>query len=135
MAILDDVKVALRVAATTTTFDGEIGELITAALADLKMAGVVADKGVSTDTLVKRAVITYCKAYFGYDNPDSDRLAESYLMLKQHLALCGDYNQFVITFTVTTAALVPIDEATIAIEGIDDPLVPPSQGGGAVPAL
>ena len=37
MAILDDVKVALRIAATTTDFDTEIQDLINAAIAGLKM--------------------------------------------------------------------------------------------------
>lgn len=92
MAILADVKVALRIAATTADFDTEIQDLIDAAKADLKLAGVVADKAVDADPLIKRAIITYCKAYFGYDNPDADRLVESYLMLKKHLVLSVDYN-------------------------------------------
>ena len=92
MAILDDVKVALRIAATNTAFDGEVGDLIDAAKKDLELAGVVADKAVDTDPLIKRAIVTYCKAYFGYDNPDADRFIESYLMLKKHLVLSVDYN-------------------------------------------
>ena len=92
MAILDDVKVALRIAATTTDFDTEIQDLIDAAKADLKLAGVVADKAVDTDTLIKRAITTYCKANFGYDNPDADRLQKAYEMLKMHLTLSADYN-------------------------------------------
>lgn len=95
MAILDDVKVALRVAATSTAFDGEIQDLIDAAIADLQLAGVRSDKAVDTDALAKRAIITYCKAHFGYDNPDADRLFQSYLMLKQHLALSSDYLEVV----------------------------------------
>jgi len=92
MAILNDVKVALRVAATTTAFDGEIQDLINAAIADLKLAGVVADKAVDTDTLIKRAITTYCKANFGYDNPDAERFWRSYESLKMHLTLSADYN-------------------------------------------
>jgi len=92
MAILNDVKVALRVAATTTAFDGEIQDLFNAAIADLKLAGVVADKAVDTDTLIKRAITTYCKANFGYDNPDAERFWRSYESLKMHLTLSADYN-------------------------------------------
>lgn len=97
MAILDDVKVALRIAATTNDFDTEIQDLINAAIADLKMAGVVADKAVDSDALIKRAIVTYCKSHFGYDNPDAERFLESYLMLKRHLALSVDYTEAVVS--------------------------------------
>ena len=89
MAILDDVKVALRIAASNTTFDGEIGDLIEAAKDDLQLAGITSDD--TTEPLIKRAVITYCKAHFGYDNPDADRFIKSYEMLKMHLTLAEDY--------------------------------------------
>lgn len=92
MAVLDDVKVALRIAATTTDFDGEINDLISAAIDDLKLAGVAADKAIDTDPLIKRAITTYCKAYFGYDNPDASRFWRSYESLKMHLTLSADYN-------------------------------------------
>jgi hypothetical protein len=39
MAILNDVKVALRIAATTTGFDSEITDLISAPKKDLELAG------------------------------------------------------------------------------------------------
>ena len=92
MAILDDVKVALRIAATTTDLDTEINDLISSAIADLKLAGVVADKAVDSDALIKRAITTYCKANFGYDNPDAERFWRSYESLKMHLTLSADYN-------------------------------------------
>lgn len=93
MALIDDVKKVLRV--STTAFDTEIGDLITAAKADLDISGI--DSIVETDPLIKRAVITYCKAYFGYDNPDADRLAEAYLSLKKHLAISADYHEYPVT--------------------------------------
>ena len=92
MAILDDVKVALRIAATTTDFDTEIQDLINAAIEDLKMAGVATDKAVDTDPLIKRAITVYCKSHFGYDNPDASRFWRSYESLKMHLTLSADYN-------------------------------------------
>lgn len=97
MAILDDVKVALRIAATNTAFDGEVGDLIDAAKKDLELAGVAADKAIETDPLIKRAITTYCKAHYGYDNPDAERFLESYLMLKRHLALSVDYTEAVVS--------------------------------------
>lgn len=89
MAFLDDVKKALRV--TVTDFNGEIGDLISAAKADLSLSGVDVDKVLDSDPLIRRAVITYCKANFGYDNPDADRLTAAYYKLKQHLTLSEDY--------------------------------------------
>lgn len=89
--MLNDVKLSLRI--INNHFDGEIQDLIDAARMDLKQSGVSHDKANSDDdALIKRAITTYCKANFGYDNPDADRFAKSYEMLKQHLSLAGDYN-------------------------------------------
>jgi uncharacterized phage protein (predicted DNA packaging) len=91
--ILDDVKVALRI--SNIAFDGEIEDLIAGARQDLIITGISSEKANATnemDPLIKRAIITYCKAHFGYDNPDSDRLQKSYEMLKTHLSLAGDYH-------------------------------------------
>ena len=95
MAILDDVKVALRIAASNTAFDGEVNDLISAATDDLALAGIISND--NTDPLIKRAIITYCKAHYGYDNPDAERFLESYLMLKRHLALSVDYTEAVVS--------------------------------------
>ena len=90
MALLDDVKVALRISASNTSFNSEINDLISAAQRDLLVAGIkVAD---TSDPLIKRAIVTYCKAHFGYDNPDADRLLRAYEMLKMHLMLSTEYN-------------------------------------------
>lgn len=116
MAILDDVKLALRI--INIAFDGEIMDLIAAARQDLILSGVTTLKANDdTDPLIKRAIITYCKANFGYDNPDADRLLKSYEMLKMHLTLAEDYNSYAITFTVTAGGL-PVDEATITANGV-----------------
>ena len=89
MALLDDVKVALRISASNTSFNTEINDLIGAAQRDLLVAGIkVMD---TADPLIKRAIVTYCKAYFGYDNPDVDRLIKAYQMLKMHLMLSTEY--------------------------------------------
>jgi len=90
MALLDDVKVALRISASNTSFNSEINDLISAAQRDLLVAGIkVAD---TSDPLIKRAIVTYAKAHFGYDNPDADRLLKAYEMLKMHLMLSTEYN-------------------------------------------
>lgn len=115
--MLDAIKTLLRISPGTTDFDVEVQDLIDAAKADLALAGVAVDKILDTDALIKRAVGTYCKAYFGYDNPDADRFARSYEMLKTHLALANDYTGYKVTFTVTDGAN-PVAEAEITIGGV-----------------
>jgi uncharacterized phage protein (predicted DNA packaging) len=89
MALLDDVKIALRI--SHTALDGEINDLIAAARQDLVLSGVLPIKVTSTDPLIKRAIITYVKAHFGYDNPDHERLLAAYTHLKMSMTLAGDY--------------------------------------------
>lgn len=85
--MLEDVKLALRI--TGNAFDDELTDLIGAAKLDMQNSGVeVID---DTDPLIKRAVITYCKANFG-ENPNMDRFAEAYYYMKIALSLAGDYN-------------------------------------------
>ena len=90
MALIDDVKQVLRV--STTAMDTEITDLIEACKLDLGISGL--DTIQDTDPLIKRAIMTYCKANFGYDNPDAERLNESYVMLKKHLAISSDYHNY-----------------------------------------
>lgn len=87
--MLENVKKALRV--TSSAFDEEVKELIESAKLDLKIAGITVSD--SPDALVRRAITIYCKVNFGYDNPDADRFQDSYVMLKQHLSLSGDYRE------------------------------------------
>lgn len=92
VSLLEDVKVALRVGHDAT--DSEIEDLITAAIFDM------ANKGISVSWLgtdpmapsfsietvdecalpamAKRAVVTYAKANYGYDNDDAEKLMKSY---------------------------------------------------------
>ena len=99
MAILDDVKIVLRI--TNTAYDTEITDLINAAIADLQLSGVTAESAVDTDVLIKRAINTYVKAHFGWSNPDAERLHQAYEMLKGHLTLAGDYSYYKVNFEVT----------------------------------
>lgn len=97
MALLDDVKLALRI--SNDAFNAEINDLIGAGKSDLRLAGVffVDETELKPlDVLVKRAITIYCKANFGYDNVDADRFNHSYIMLKQRLCLSADYREVVI---------------------------------------
>ena len=89
MALLDDVKAAVRVTSTNAGIVGEITDLINAAEYDLKNTGISIDD--LDDPLIKRAIILYCKAHFGYNNEDADRLSANYESLKSHLAMSTDY--------------------------------------------
>ena len=88
--MLEDVKTALRVSGDDLNL--EIHDLIEAAKADLILSGVHESKVVDTDPLIKRAIIDYCKAHFGYDDPKiTERFEQSYISLKQHLTLSIEY--------------------------------------------
>ena len=81
MALLDDVKVALRV--TTDKTDGEVETYIGTALFDMQNKGVkpefLADDADANAgdymPIVKTAVINYCKAQYGRDVETSERNA------------------------------------------------------------
>lgn len=93
MVFIDDVKDAIRENGTAS--DMEISDLISAAKADLRLSGVHSIKVDETDPLIKRAIILYCKANFGYDEK-SEKFEKSYISLKNHLALSAEYTEVVV---------------------------------------
>ncbi len=92
VSLLEDVKVALRVGHDAT--DSEIEDLIAGAIFDMANKGIsVAWLGTdpfdpsftaadvdenALPVMAKRAVVTYAKAHYGYDNDDAERLMKSY---------------------------------------------------------
>lgn len=93
MPLLEDVKSANRITTTDVGIEKELTDLIASAKMDMVISGVSKEKtDAEEDALIKRAIILYTKANFGFDNPDTERLMRSYESLKQHLALAGDYN-------------------------------------------
>ena len=94
MPILNDIKTALRICVENTAYDSEISDLIAAARADLMLSGVLQSKANDdTDPLIKRAITAYVKANFGWNNPDAEKLQQSYAMIKGHLALSQEYTK------------------------------------------
>ena len=85
--MLAKVKLALRV--TTDAFDNEINGLIAAACADLGVVGVNVET-TTTDALLTRAIITYCRLNFGSPE-DYDRLKRSYDEQKAQMISCTGY--------------------------------------------
>lgn len=86
---IDEVRKELRI--SNTAFDGEITSLILEAKTNLKIRGLSEDKIVESDSLIGRAIKLYAKAYFGLNNPDSERYVKAYEALAIHLSLSGDY--------------------------------------------
>lgn len=89
MTMLEKVKIALRI--STNAFDSELTDLISAALLDLGIAGVIVPENI--DALVTRAVITFCKMSFGLPE-DYDRLKASYDEQKAQLMTASGYTDF-----------------------------------------
>lgn len=87
--MLDKVKLALRI--TTDDFNGELQDLIDACLLDLGIAGVTEDD--TTNKLIIRAIITFCKMNFGDVNgiEMTDRLKASYDEQKAQLSMATGY--------------------------------------------
>ena len=88
--MLEKVKLALRI--KTTAFDSEIEDLISAALADLGIAGVLTGEK-ENDPLITRAVITYCKVNFG-EPVDYEHLKASYDEQKAQLQMATNYTDW-----------------------------------------
>lgn len=88
MALIDDVKLALRI--KNNALDSDITDLIDACKIDLSMAGV--EIVVDTDPITKQAIKLYCKGSFGYDD-NSEKFMKAYESLKIAMALCGDYKE------------------------------------------
>jgi len=86
--MLNKVKLALRI--NNNAYDNEISDLISACKKELELAGIASSNIVDTDEMIIQAVIYYCKANFGYDNPDAERYIKSYESLKAFL--CLNYN-------------------------------------------
>lgn len=89
--IIEKVKVALRIA--TNDFNDEITDLINACLKDLGIAGVTEDD--TTNELLIRAIITYCKVHFGdLSEGQYDRLKASYDEQKAQMQMASGYTEW-----------------------------------------
>lgn len=76
MSLFDDIKTILRVSGDA--FDPEVRLLIDACKRDMVRAGVPNGTVVEEGPLVRNAVACWCKANFGYDNPEAERFDRSY---------------------------------------------------------
>lgn len=95
--MLEKVKAALQL--TTTTFDTEINDLVSAGVTDLNIAGVTGDSvsTSSTDAVVQRALISYCVYQFEALHGSLDRskaLKASYDEQKAQLSTHTGYTDW-----------------------------------------
>jgi len=94
--MLDKVKLALRLSGTA--LDGEVSDLINAAIADLRLVGIniPAEAGSSSktlgDPLLDRAIILYAKSEDNFGG-EGERHRKAYDYLKCALSLSDDYTE------------------------------------------
>lgn len=89
--ILNKVKLALRI--STDDFNSELNDLISAALKDLNIAGVINDD--TSDPLLIRAICTYCKLHFGdAAGTEYDHLKASYDEQKAQMQMATGYTEW-----------------------------------------
>ena len=77
--LIASCRAALRIPADCLIYDDEIADLISAARSALRAGGVSEAMATSDDDAsVRVAVKLYVKANFGMDNPDAERLMQSF---------------------------------------------------------
>ena len=124
MALIDDIKVSLRV--VSPKFDSEVEMLIGAALYDMERVGVnpalleLDENGdlAKGNKYVKMAVTTYCKAGFGYDNSEAARFDGAYKLIVNNLLNSSE----------NIAAMEEVDDGAEEEQLVVEPTVEP--GGG-----
>lgn len=89
MTLLDNVKMAMRI--TTDKLDDLLTADIESAKLDLGIAGVVLP--VQMDSIIERAIITYCQLQEGKAE-DYERLKKAYDEQKAQLGMCSDYTNY-----------------------------------------
>lgn len=97
MTFFDSVKAALRVSTSDEGITNEITDIVAAAQADLRGVGVrIADvmpgETNVTDPLIRRAVVLYTKAHFGFAD-DQEKYLRTYEALKVFLSLTDEYTE------------------------------------------
>lgn len=90
-AMLAATKLALRI--KTDAFDDQLTTLLTSAMLDLGVAGVVIPEQLNA--LVQTACITYVQMHFGQPD-DYDRLKRSYDEQKAQLATCTGFTDWLV---------------------------------------
>lgn len=119
--LLEAARLALRISATD--YDDKVEMLVDAAVENLRMAGVASSAvdASDPDAPVKGAILVYCKAQFGMDNPDAEKYMAAYNSMAARLALSAEYGQPALAgitgdITAGSADLTVDDAANIAAD-------------------
>lgn len=91
MTLLQSVKNAMRI--DGPYHDEELTDLIETAKLLLKEAGVLEIRIIDTDPLIRKAVVTYCKANFGIDATEGEKFALAFERMKNLLSLLSSYTE------------------------------------------
>lgn len=95
MALIDDVKVALRVSTTDAGITNQISDLIEEAKLDLCRTADISSASVQTpDALVKGAIKCYCGYIWTDDMDEKDRLKTAYDDYKAKLSMSSEYGTY-----------------------------------------
>lgn len=96
MAMIDDVKLALRI--KSDGLDADIELNIDACYRDLSRTGIAVynpdgtvKSNIASDPLIKACQILYCRWQFNFEE-EADRYERTYKDTRNGLALCGEYN-------------------------------------------
>jgi uncharacterized phage protein (predicted DNA packaging) len=87
--LLEKIKTSLRI--DDDILNDDIQDTIDAAIADLKLCGVLESKIVETDPLIIRAIKCFCRSEFSTDEKEATRYRQSYEMLRNHMSMSTDY--------------------------------------------
>ena len=94
---MDDLVKAAKAAVWVMTDNEfaarEITDLVLAAIADLRSAGVADASNRADAPLFKRGVILYCKANFLRDEAQAERALKAYEALKKCMSLDDEYRE------------------------------------------
>ena len=95
MALIDDVKVALRVCTDDAGINAQIADMIEEAKLDLsKTANISAAAVAAPDALIKGAIKCYCGSMWSDDPDEADRLKKCYDDYKAKLAMSSAYGDY-----------------------------------------
>lgn len=86
--LLEKVTYAMRI--DEDEHSDELEDLIAAAKREIIEAGASQNKVVDDDDLIRRAIIIYCKAHFGYDD-NKERFAESFEKMLIKISMLMSY--------------------------------------------
>lgn len=98
--LLKHIKSVLRISTNDLGIESEVKMLIESAKMDLQTSGIRVTKTNDTgqtvyDDMIVLAISLYCKANFGFDNPEADRFYQMYRTIETALALSTEYKEVI----------------------------------------